>query len=69
MKTCPVPGCGALIRAQVRICGQCWRRLPYEIRDDLSTFPPGTPDYQEALREALAYLADRAQRTQLRRTG
>jgi hypothetical protein len=61
VKECPVPQCGTLIRAQVTFCNPHWRALPVELRDVLSTFPPGTFDYEAAMREALAFLADRAE--------
>lgn len=31
-RTCPIPGCGAGLRAGHLMCGGCWRRVPRRLQ-------------------------------------
>ena len=59
---CPWPGCGKPIRSGYLMCRADWYRLPKELRDRINaTYRPGqtaltcTPEYRDALHEALAF--------------
>ena len=61
---CPWPGCPKHTKASYLMCREHWYALPFEIRERiLATFRPGqtvlaaSPEYLEALRDALRYAA------------
>jgi len=60
--SCPWPGCPQLTRASYLMCRAHWYALPFAIRERiLATYRPGqtvltaSPEYLEALHDALAY--------------
>lgn len=61
MHACPVPRCDTEVADTRLLCRECWHVLPDRVRQALKfdyRRRSGTPGYQAALRDAVAYVEE-----------